>query len=96
MKNRTATTVKIDKDLYEKFKILGIRYRLTLQDLVEKCIFRYVTEESFRDENNNYSIPQETNNVSLEIENNTSLSQDLIIPMEDLKCNEESGSVFQS
>jgi hypothetical protein len=59
MKNKIATTVKIDNGLYDQFKVLGIRYRITLQSLVEKCVFRYVNDESFRSESiNNYTIPQ--------------------------------------
>jgi hypothetical protein len=58
MKKRIATTVKIDQDLYDQFKVFGIRYRLTLQSLVEKCVFRYVNDEPFREQTiNNYSVP---------------------------------------
>lgn len=55
MKTKIATTVKIEPDLYDEFKVLGIRYRLTLQTLVERCVFRYVNDEPFRSDINNYS-----------------------------------------
>ena len=54
---KVATTVKIESSLYDEFKVLGIRCRLTLQGLVERCVNRYVTEETFRSEINGYTIP---------------------------------------
>ncbi len=54
-KNKVATTVKVNNDLYDGFKILGIRYKLTLQKLVERAIYRYVNEEDFRTEMNNFT-----------------------------------------
>ena len=62
MKNKTATTVKIEKDLYDSFKILGIQNKnLTLQTFVEKCVHLYVDDTpftaSFRDIVNNFFVP---------------------------------------
>lgn len=57
MKNKVATTVKVENALYDEFKILGVRHKLTLQGLVEKTVFRYVKEEVFRTDMNNY-VPQ--------------------------------------
>jgi hypothetical protein len=54
---KVATTVKIVSPIYDEFKVLGIRGRLTLQTLVEKCVYRYVTEETFRSEINNMILP---------------------------------------
>lgn len=56
---RIATTVKIVPSLYDEFKVLGIRYRLTLQTLVEKCVNRYVSESLFRDGMNEYVTPDQ-------------------------------------
>ena len=55
--NRVATTVKVENALYDDFKVLGVRHKLTLQGLVEKTIFRYVDEETFRVEMNNFNLP---------------------------------------
>ena len=52
-----ATTVKIENGLYDRFKIFGISHKQTLQKIVEKTIFRYVTEDKFRDEMNNFIVP---------------------------------------
>lgn len=57
MKNRTATTIKIESTLYDDFKILGIRHKISLQNLVERCIYRYVKEEEFRKSINDFILP---------------------------------------
>ncbi len=54
---KVATTVKVDPTLYDEFKYLGIRYKLSLQGLVERSVFKYVNEESFRDAINNFVLP---------------------------------------
>ena len=59
MKNQTATTVKIEKDLYNSFKILGIQNDFTLQTFAEKCIHLYVEQPSFRSIVNNFNLPIE-------------------------------------
>ena len=61
-KNRVATTVKVDSTTYDELKILGIRYKLTLQGLVEKTVYRYVNEEVFRDAMNSFTVPVIVNN----------------------------------
>ena len=61
MKSKIATTVKIEKSLYDSFKILGIQNNLTLQTFVEKCVHLYVDNtshsSSFRYMINNFVIP---------------------------------------
>lgn len=60
MKIKTATTVKIEKNLYDSFKILGIQNNITLQTFVEKCVSLYVDNTSFRHSVNNYIVPIST------------------------------------
>lgn len=55
-KNKVATTVKIPCGLYDEFKVLGIRHRISLQELVEKCINLFVKEEPFRNSVVLYSL----------------------------------------
>lgn len=55
-KEKVATTVKVENALYDEFKILGVRYKLTLQGLVEKTVFRYVKEEVFRNDMNAFTL----------------------------------------
>lgn len=64
MKDKIATTVKIEPTLYDEFKVLGIRCRLTLQGLVERCVYRYVKEESFRTEVNNFTVPVTSGSIA--------------------------------
>jgi hypothetical protein len=56
-KNKVATTIKIPDTLYDEFKVLGVRHKLTLQGLIEKTVYRYVKEEGFRNDINNFTIP---------------------------------------
>lgn len=56
-KNKVATTVKVEGTLYDDFKVLGVRHKHTLQALVEKTIYRYVNDEKFRNELNNFILP---------------------------------------
>jgi len=57
MKTKIATTVKIEKELYDSFKILGIQNNLTLQTFVDKCVHLYVDDTSFRSLINNFVVP---------------------------------------
>lgn len=56
-KNKVATTIKIPDTLYDEFKVLGVRHKLTLQGLIEKTVYRYVKEEGFRNDINKFIIP---------------------------------------
>lgn len=51
------TTIKLEKDLYDEFKILGIKSEVSLQALVEKCMYLYVNDTSFRNTVENFEIP---------------------------------------
>jgi hypothetical protein len=48
-KKRIITSVKIPDNLYEDFKIINVRTKMNLQDLVERTIFLYLTEGNFRE-----------------------------------------------
>ena len=56
-KNKVATTIKIEDTLYDEFKILGVRHKLTLQGLIERTVYRYVNETAFRNDINNFILP---------------------------------------
>lgn len=55
-KDKVATTVKVENTLYDEFKVLGVRYKLTLQGLVEKTVFRYVRSEIYRNDMNSFTL----------------------------------------
>ena len=48
------TTVKILKDVYSSFKKVSFNSEVTLQKLVNRTVERYVSDESFRSEMNEY------------------------------------------
>jgi len=54
---KIPTTVKIEEEQYNDFKVLSIRHRCTLQSFVEKCIYLYVHTDAFRQTINNFSLP---------------------------------------
>ena len=54
------TTVKIVKDLYSKFKRISFDSNITLQKLVNRSVDKYIEDENFRNEINNYDRLQES------------------------------------
>ena len=48
------TTVKIVKDLYSRFKRISFDSNITLQKLVNRSVHKYIEDETFRHEINNY------------------------------------------
>ena len=49
------TTVKIIKDVYSKFKRISFDSNITLQKLVNRSVSKYIADEDFRNEINNYT-----------------------------------------
>jgi hypothetical protein len=52
--NTKLTTVKLLKDVYSSFKKVSFDSDVTLQKLVNRTVERYVTDEEFRQEMNEY------------------------------------------
>ena len=63
MANTKLTTVKIIKDIYSKFKRLSFDSNITLQKLVNRSDDKYVEDDSFRTEINNYENLKESGSV---------------------------------
>ena len=63
MANTNLTTVKIIKDIYSKFKRLSFDSNITLQKLVNRSVDKYVEDDSFRTEINNYENLKESGSV---------------------------------
>jgi len=61
-KNQVLTSVKIDNDLFDKFKIECIKRKFSFQKLSERAIHLYLTNEDFRKHLHNH------NDLSLETE----------------------------
>lgn len=47
-KDLALTSVKIKKDLFEEFKIECVKRKFTLNKLVNRAVFLYITNEEFR------------------------------------------------
>jgi len=65
MKNKELqlTSVKIQSDLFELFKIECVKRKFSFQKLADRAIYLYLTDEDFR--------RQITNQTDLEIETET-------------------------
>ena len=60
MADTKLTTVKIIKDIYSKFKRISFDSNITLQKLVNRSVNKYVEDEDFRTEINNYEHLQQS------------------------------------
>lgn len=54
--NQILTSVKVDKDLFEEFKIQCIKHKFSLQKLTDRVIDLYLKDESFRKSIHNHQI----------------------------------------
>jgi hypothetical protein len=63
--NKIPTTVKLDPALYDDLKILRVRHKFTLQSFVEKCIYLYVHDDTFKGKVNEFNLPELSTTGSL-------------------------------
>jgi hypothetical protein len=47
-KNMTLTSVKVQSNLFENFKIECVRRKFSFQKLADRAIYLYLTDEDFR------------------------------------------------
>ena len=45
-----VTTVKLNQELYNQFKELNIRGKISFQDFVNKCLEKYLADAKFQSE----------------------------------------------
>ena len=45
---KKLTSVKVEEELFQEFKEECLRYKFSLQKLVDRAIFLYLTEEEFK------------------------------------------------
>lgn len=45
-----VTTVKLNQELYNQFKELNIRGKISFQDFVNKCLEKYLSDSNFQTE----------------------------------------------
>ena len=58
MDNTQLTSVKVDKDLFDNFKVECVRRKFSLNKLVNRAIDLYLTNDDFRKQLTNYSNPK--------------------------------------
>ena len=52
--NQQLTSVKVDKDIFEAFKIECVKTKFSLQKLAERGMHLYLTDEEFRKDIHNH------------------------------------------
>ena len=52
----TLTSVKIQSEMFEEFKISCVRYKFSLQKLADRAIHLYLTDDSFRKTIHNHNV----------------------------------------
>lgn len=79
MKNNSITTVKVDKQLYETFKITNVKTKFYLQDLVNRCMYLYLNDDQFRSQIYNFNIPQLSESAQIAVLNITGSSKKEVV-----------------
>ena len=54
-KQQSLTSVKIDSEIFDEFKIACVRHKFSLQKLAERAIHLYLTDDGFRKEIHNHN-----------------------------------------
>jgi hypothetical protein len=54
-KDMTLTSVKIQGDLFDEFKISCVRHKFSFQKLADRAIHLYLTDETFRKQIHNHN-----------------------------------------
>jgi hypothetical protein len=62
-KDMTLTSVKVQSELFEQFKVSCVKHKFSLQKLADRTIHLYLTDEEFRRKIHNH------NNLKIENEN---------------------------
>lgn len=49
MSDKKLTSVKVEQELFEQFKIQCVRHKFSFQKLADRAIFLYLTDDRFRE-----------------------------------------------
>ena len=55
MDKNKLTSVKVNEELFEEFKVLCVRTKFSLQKLVDRSIHLYLTEDDYRKKLHNHT-----------------------------------------
>jgi hypothetical protein len=47
--SKKLTSVRVEQELFEEFKIECVRYKFSFQKLADRAIFLYLTDDKFRE-----------------------------------------------
>jgi hypothetical protein len=53
MDNKKLTSVKVEQQLFDEFKVQCVRYKFSFQKLADRAIFFYLTDDKFRNKVHN-------------------------------------------
>lgn len=48
MNSKKLTSVKVEKDLFEKFKVECVKRKFSFQKLADRSLYLYLTDEEYR------------------------------------------------
>jgi hypothetical protein len=51
--SKKLTSVRVEQELFEEFKMECVRYKFSFQKLADRAIFFYLTDEKFREKIHN-------------------------------------------
>jgi hypothetical protein len=51
--SKKLTSVRVEQELFEEFKMECVRYKFSFQKLADRAIYFYLTDEKFRDKIHN-------------------------------------------
>ena len=54
-KEMTLTSVKVQSELFEDFKVACVRHKFSLQKLADRAIHMYLTDEDFKRQIHNHN-----------------------------------------
>jgi hypothetical protein len=54
-KEMTLTSVKVQSELFDDFKMSCVKYKFSLQKLVDRTVHLYLTDEEFRKNIHNHN-----------------------------------------
>ena len=50
MSEKKLTSVRVEQELFEQFKIQCVRHKFSFQKLADRAIFLYLTDDRFREQ----------------------------------------------
>jgi hypothetical protein len=53
MSDKKLTSVRVEQELFEQFKIQCVRHKFSFQKLADRAIFFYLTDDKFREKLHN-------------------------------------------